>query len=125
MKPYFLLALPALAIFSGCSKPDQVDRVDSPLPGLYVTVETHFGPGAIAADFTRIYAHLEAGGQSDKKLLLDGEYLQNTKVVWVSPKEVKLCMPEGFTESFHNYVTLNAGKSSQTIRAHLQEQCQP
>jgi hypothetical protein len=125
MKNLFrLLALLILGIFSGCGRPDRVDRINSPMAGLFVTVETHYGLGPTVADFTRVYAHLEANGQSDKKLLLDGEYLQNVKVVWVSPNEVTLCMREGYTESFRNNVTLRAGGMSQTIHTHIEERCQ-
>jgi hypothetical protein len=120
-----LLALFAFGISSGCGKADRIDRVNSPESGLFVTVETRYGRGAVSPDFTRIYAHLEGSGQSDKKLLLDGEYLQGTKVVWLKPSEVTLCVPEGYTESFRNYVTLRAGGISQTIHTHFVEHCQP
>ncbi|HEV3481171.1 MAG TPA: hypothetical protein VGR97_02465 [Candidatus Acidoferrales bacterium] len=112
-------------LISGCAKPDRVDRTNSPMAGLFITVETHYGRGAPAADFTRIYAHLEADGKADKELMLDGEYLQGTKLIWLDPHEVTLCVPEGYTESFRNYVTLHAGGVTQTVHAHIQEHCGP
>ena len=120
---YGLLPLLMLGIFSGCAKPDRVDRINSPVTGLFITVETRYGRGAIAADFTRVYAHLEANGKSDESLVLDGEYLQDTKVIWLNPHEVTLCIPQGATDSFRNLLTLRAGGVSQTIRTHLQEHC--
>jgi len=62
--------------------------------------------------------------RADKKLVLDGEYLENTQVTWLNPSEVTLCMPNGLTDSFRNYVTLTVGDgASETIRTHLQEHC--
>lgn len=95
------------------------------MAGLFITVETHFGRGAPTADFTRIYAHLEADGRSDRELVLDGEYLQGTKIIWLDPHEVTLCLAEGYTESFRNYVTLHAGGVTQAVHTHIQEHCGP
>jgi hypothetical protein len=121
---YHLLALLMLGICSGCARPARVDRTDSPMTGLFVTVETNYAIGPASADFTRVYAHLEAHGESDKKLVLDGHYLEHTKVIWPNLHEITLCMPEGFTDTFRNYVTLSAGGVTQMIHAHIQEHCQ-
>lgn len=41
-----LLALTIqVIIISGCAKPDRVDRVNSPMAGLFITVETPGAPG--------------------------------------------------------------------------------
>jgi hypothetical protein len=123
-KLYHPLVLLILGICSGCARPARIDRTDSPIAGLFVTVETNYAIGPASADFTRVYAHLEAQGESDKKLVLDGHYLEHTKVIWLNPREITLCMPEGFTDTFRNYVTLRAGGMSQTIHIHIQEHCQ-
>ena len=107
----------------GCAKPDQIVRIDSSAPGMYFTIETYHGQGAISSDFTKIYVHLENGNKSDRELVLDGEYLEDTKVTWLNPNEVTLCMPDGITDTFRNRVRLSAGADSQTIRSHLREHC--
>jgi len=125
MKKIYLpgLILLQLSIVIGCAKPDRVAVFKSPDPELFYTVETYNGQGAVVSDFTRVYAHLERDGKTDKKLMLDGEYLIIGKVTWVSANEVNLCVSEGFTNSFRNQVTLSAGSLSKTVRTHLQENC--
>ncbi len=127
-----LVLLIQVGIFAGCAdivRPDNVQRFDSPVAGLFFTVETWYGHGAVSPDFTRVYAHLEAKGKTDRELVLDGEYLEETKVIWLSPTEVALCLDksykEGYTDHFRTYVTLDAGGVSRTIHTHFQEHCQP
>src|ERR1700682_1559729 len=125
MKKIYLpgLILLQFSIVIGWPKPDRVAVFKSPDPELFYTVETYNGQGAVVSDFTRVYAHLERDGKTDKKLMLDGEYLIIGKVTWVSANEVNLCVSEGFTNSFRNQVTLSAGSLSKTVRTHLQENC--
>ena len=125
-----LVVLITAGIFAGCVDivhPDSVQRFDSPVAGLFVTVETWYGRGAIAPDFTRVYAHLKANGKTDRELVLDGEYLEKTKVIWSSPTEVTLCVEttyhEGYTDHFRSYVTLSVGGVSKTIHSHYQGRC--
>lgn len=117
------LILLQLSIVIGCAKPDRVAVFESPDPQLFYTVEMFNGHGAASSDFTRAYAHLERDGKTDKKLVLDGEYLLVAKVTWISANEVNLCVTDGFTNSFRNEVTLNAGSLSKRVRTHLQENC--
>ena len=83
MKKIYLpgLILLQLSIVIGCTKPDRVAVFKSPDPELFYTVETYNGQGAVVSDFTRVYAHLERDGKTDKKLVLDGEYLIIGKVI--------------------------------------------
>ncbi len=119
----FLVLLMQLTLISGCGK-HQIDRVSSPDPEVFLTVETSYALGPATSDFTKIYAHLEAKGRSDKELILDGQYLDKTKFVWESPSELTVCIADGgFTESFRNYITLRAGGISETIHSRLQERC--
>lgn len=111
---------PLVLILLGCAKPDRVERVSSPTDGVFYTVE-YFGNGPLVSDFTRVYAHLERGGKSDKKLVIDGDYLEFSKIVWDSPHDVTLCMQRGTTNTFRNEVTLSAGNASETIYNHLRE----
>lgn len=113
-----------VSLASGCGKPDHVTTIKSPTEGLYYTVETSLGRGAISSDYTTVYAHLERDGKSDRKLVIDGEYLESTKIVWTSPHDAVLCLQSGsFTNSFRNEVTLTSGDTSETIHNHLQEHC--
>ncbi len=126
MKAIYRLAIfgvPLVVVLS-CAKPDRVDTFKSPSPDVFYTVETANGHGAVSSDFTRVYAHLESNGKSDQKLVLDGEYLVIGRVSWVNSNEVNICLSSGLTNSFRNEVTLIAGNRSETIRTHLQEQCQ-
>jgi hypothetical protein len=127
------LATACLAcVFAGCAdivRPDNVQRFDSPVAGLFFTVETWYGHGAVSPDFTRVYAHLEAKGKTDRELVLDGEYLEETKVTWLSPTDVTLCVEttyhEGYTDHFRTYVTLSASGVAKTIHSHYLGRCQP
>ncbi len=123
MKKQFLFATSLLSILfaMGCAKPDHVATINSPVEGVFYTVETFNGHGAPDSDFTRVYAHLERNGKSDRKLVIDGTYLQLSKILWNSPHDVTLCVTSGITDSFRSQVTLIAGSASETIHNHLQE----
>ena len=125
MKRYcFLAALSLLTAFiSGCAKPDKVITIKSPTDGMFYTVETFNGSGPVDPDFTRVYAHLEHSGKSDKKLVMDGGYLDISQITWVGSHYVTLCMKSGVTNSFRSEVTLISGDTSETIHNHLQEHC--
>ncbi len=112
-----------LLLVAACAKPDAAIRVNSPTPGVFITVETYHGHGAIDDDYTWIYAHLEAHGKSDRRLVLAGEYLESTAVMWASDSEVTFCIPDGYTDRYSNYVTLEAGEAWLTIHSHLREDC--
>ncbi len=86
--------------------PDSVRTINSAENGLFVTVETYHGQGAVDNDFTSIYVHLAWGGKSYKDLLLNGEYLESSKITWLDRENVRICLSEGLTDTFHNEVTL-------------------
>lgn len=117
-------ALLHAAIVSGCAKPDRVERVDSPITGVFLTVETYDGP-VLAPDFTAIYGHLDVNGKTHTKLLVSGEYLEKTKPVWVDSNEVVLCLPAGYTvpELRRNLATLTVGGRSETISWQIRAYC--
>jgi hypothetical protein len=118
----FVIALLHIVALSGCAKPDQITTLKSPNSEFFYTVETYDGHGPVSSDFTRVYAHLERNGKVDKNLVLDGEYLVVAKVVWLGPNEAILCVPQGFTNTFRNQITLHVDNSpSNTLRTHLQE----
>jgi hypothetical protein len=124
-----ILLLSALCLIacltSGCSKPDQVTTIKSPIQGLFYTVEI-FKTAGPTSDFTRVYAHLERAGKVKKMLVLDGENLIVGKIIWNNPHDATLCMGGGITDTFHNEVTLIVGDTpdaSETIYNHLDERC--
>jgi len=125
MKRWCLLIALYLTVsfISGCAKPDHVTTVKSPTEGVFYTVETFNGHGAADSDFTRVYAHLERNGESDKKLVVDGGYLEISKITWASPHDVTLCLQAGVTDSFRSEVTLMVGDISVTLHNHLREDC--
>ena len=118
-----------LSITVGCSsaskpsKPDEITTIKSPIDGVFYTVENSYGQSAIDSDFTRVFAHLERNGKSVKVLVLSGAYLKVSKIVWDNQHENTICLGGGFTETFHNEITLIAGGASETIHSHLQENC--
>lgn len=118
-------ALLAALLLPGCAKPDRIEKINSPTSGVFYTVETFYGHGAPNSDFTRVYAHLERGGKSDKELVIDGDDLEFSKIVWDGPHDVTLCMHAGFTNSFRSEVTLSVESTSETIYNHLQESSRP
>jgi len=127
MKSHLRFSASLLLILSllGCAKPNRVETVNSPTNGVFYTVET-FGNGPLVSDFTRVYAHLERRGKSDKKLVIDGDYLEFSKITWNDPHDVTLCMKGGITNTFRNEVTLIVGdrpEDSETIHSHLDEHC--
>jgi hypothetical protein len=107
----------------GCARPNKVDRIPSPEVGLYLTVETFNGDVPVSSDFTRIYAHLERNGQSDKKLLLGGEYLSFSQISWTGSQAVSLCLTGGVTVQYFNEVTLSVDGGSVKVHTYLSESC--
>jgi hypothetical protein len=97
--------------------------IKSPINGVFYSVETFYGKGAMSSDFTWVYAHLEHAGKSDKMLVLSGEYLKISNIIWTSPNENTICLEGGITNTFRNEVTLSVGGVSETIRNHLLDHC--
>jgi hypothetical protein len=117
----FLAMFLQVGFLLGCAKPDHITTLKSPSSEFFYTVETYEGHGPLSSDLTRVYAHLERNGKDDKQLVLDGDYLADTRAIWLGPNEATLCI-SGFTHTFRNRVTLHVDDStSNTIRTHLQE----
>ena len=111
-----------LVLLAGCSRPDKVVMSKSPTEGLFYTVEEYYAGGPVS-DTDRVIAHFERNGKSSKMLVLEGGDLTVKDLRWNSPKDVTLCIHDGFTETFRNQVTLFAGGVSVTVRNHLDEHC--
>ncbi len=115
-------ALLLLATLIACSRHTQITTIKSPVAGVFYTVETYEGQGAIDNDYTRVYLHMERSGQSDKALVLSGTYVTVSKVEWINSTENVIFMENGgFTSTFQNQVTLRAGGITETYHAYLQE----
>jgi hypothetical protein len=112
-----------LSSTTGCrAKPDHFVTTPSPDPSVFYTVESFDGHGPLSSGSTDVYAHLNAGSSSDRKLVLHGLYI-NARVTWVDSENVSLCLASGLTSEYYNEVTLNAGEASRTIHNHLKENC--
>lgn len=97
MKRPVAIALTTLLFecLGGCGKPDRVETMQSPIPGIFFTQESSFGRGPVDNDYTRFFAHLERNGHKDRKLVLSGEYVTVQKVIWNGPRDATLCMQAG------------------------------
>jgi hypothetical protein len=127
MKKYFLLISLYLVVnlVSGCAKPDHIMTTNSPIKGVFYTVEVFKADGP-TSDTTRVYAHLERNGKTKKMLVLDGGNLTVARIIWNNPHDATLCLGGGITETFRNQVTLIVGDApddSETINNHLREHC--
>lgn len=114
-----------LASAAGCARaPRTVVVARSDDPSVYVTAVTDHAVSPADSDFTRFYAHLVVGKRSDRVLLLDGQYLQDTRVLWHGHSQVTFCnIAEGYTLLFRNRIMLSVGQVSQTIDARLENWC--
>jgi hypothetical protein len=122
---FVVLCLLAALVFGCARKPNHIRRIESPIPGLFYTIESFDGGSTIDTTFTQVYAHLKRGNQSDMKLVLNGEYLTIEKIVWNSPYDATLCF-RGGTNRYHNQVLLSVKESSVfsvAIHNHLKEHC--
>ena len=114
-------ALSILAMFLACSRSTKIETIKSPVAGIFYTVETYEGQGAIDNDYTRVYLHMERSGQSDKALVLSGTYVTVSNIEWINSTENVLYMNDGYTDTFRSRVTLRAGGVTETFHAYLQE----
>jgi len=113
-----------LCLFLGCKmKPTKVTRFSGPSTEVFYTVETWEDNGAISSDFTRVFAHFEHNGKSDKVMFLDGAYLALSSVRWSGKDEATICISEGRVNSFKDTLTLKAGGESYSIRNRLDPAC--
>ena len=119
---YLGLIFLQIGILVGCYKPDKITTIKSPDEEILFTIETETGHGAISSDYTTVYARVARNGKANKIDVLSGENLEITKIVWTEPDEATVCLVDGITVIFRNYVTLKINdRSSRTIRTHLQE----
>ena len=111
-----------IGILAGCYKPDKITTVRFPDQEIFFTIETSVGHGALSTDYTHVYARVARNGKTDNKEVLSGEDLEIAKIIWTEPDEATVCLVEGTTVIFRNYVTLSINDGqSKTIRTHLQE----
>ena len=97
-------------VVSGCARPDKVTTFESPTAGVFFTVEkNNGGPGPLGSDVTKVYAHLERHGKSTRILVLEGDSLSVSKVIWNTPHDDSICLDGGISDTFHNQVTLILG----------------
>jgi hypothetical protein len=130
MKGYRLVIalLSPILVISGCARPVNVRTFQSPTPGVFFTVETYGGGvGPLGSDITKVYAHFERQGKSRRILVLEGDSLTITAILWNTPQDDTICFDGGTTDTFHNQVTLILGdtpENSVTIHNKVNEHCQ-
>ena len=114
-------------VMTGCGRREKVETFSSPTNGIFFTVETYDGgPGPLGSDTTKVYAHFERHGKSTTVPVLVGDNLTISKIIWNTSYDDTICLNSGFTDTFHNEVTLilgNAPGDSQTIHNYLEEHC--
>ena len=111
-------------VASACTGPPaKVTTIKSPTDGVFYTMETWTGEGAIVNDHTEVYAHFERRGRFEKQLVLEGENIDDTRIVWISGDVARVCLYGGVTTLFHNEVTLRAGDASITLHNQLRDDC--
>jgi hypothetical protein len=120
-KYFFVVGLTLILV--GCARPNNVRTYKSPYAGLYYTVEDYYASGP-ASDTNKVYAHFDHDGKTAKLLVLEGENLTVTGIVWATPSDATLCVNDGITSLFRNEVTLFSGDASMSIHNHLQERCE-
>ena len=124
MKMWGLVSLAGLSlIVSSCTKPDRVRTIKSPDPSIFLTVETQNGTGAISSDFTNAYVHFTRDGKTTKQVLINGEYLEDADFAWQKPNVIAICLHGGYTDEFHNEITLEIGSAFKNFHAFLKESC--
>jgi hypothetical protein len=126
MKPHRLLPTLVLAtgLISGCDKPAHVTTIKSPLDGVFYTLETYDIP--YAPPYTTVYAHLERHGKATRIIVLDGDNLSVSNIIWDTPHSATLCLDRGTTTTFHNAVKLTLSKApgdAEILYTHLNEHC--
>jgi hypothetical protein len=126
MKKMLLLAflLPITSTLPGRrAKPARIFKFAGPSSEVFYTVEVWEDNGAISSDFTKVFAHLEHNGNSDKVLFLDGAYLAVAAVRWNGRNEATICLSEGSVNSFRQDISLRAGGETYEIRNHVHQNC--
>lgn len=115
----------ALIAGSGCrAHPDDVRHVPSPLVGLDATMETFYGQGAPAADYSRLFVTYARHGRRDRRVVLGGEYLQESAVRWITADHLVVCIaPGAITNEFRNNILLETD-TSVTLHTELREDCE-
>ena len=115
------LAILVLVIAAGCSRPDQITIFDSPVKGIYYTVEDYSPVSGSAT--SRVYAHFGRTGKAATRLVLEGEKLTIRRVTWTSQDHVTLCVDGGTSTTFHDEITLSSEDNSITLYNKLKEHC--
>lgn len=126
MKRIGALALLYVLLFLGCKmKPTKVTRFPGPSSAVFYTVEVWQDSGAVSSDFTRVFAHFDYNGKSDKVMFLDGPYLTLSSVRWNGKNEAIICISEGRVNSYMENVSLHAGGATYEVKNHLDPGCHP
>jgi hypothetical protein len=124
MQRNLTILLAVTLLLDSCAKPILVKVVNSPTPSVFLTFETYRGLGAVSADDMRLYAHFTQNGNRDEKLILEGENLSVSKLIWTGPRSLVICLSGGITYRFSNEVTLAIGDSDRKVYSDFRQDCE-
>lgn len=105
------------------SRPDYVNTLPTPLPGVTLTFETWSLP--LTSDFNRLVVHYDHGGKKDSRFILEGDYVEFHGLLWASHQHLVVCWKSGRVYNFTNEVHLKAGGDTQFFHITLEENCPP
>jgi hypothetical protein len=122
-KMNLLMLLPPLLLLLGWrAKPTKVVNFPGPSPEVFYTAEVWEDNGAMSSDSTRVFAHLNHDGRTDKQVFLDGPYLAVSGVKW-NGSHATVCLSEGRVKSFHREISLHAAGETYEIRNQIDQNC--
>lgn len=122
MKALRFLAVLCVFAVAGCAKPDEVQTLKTPVPGLTLTFET-WNNGPLVSDRTKLVAHYAHDGKKDTQVIFDGAYVVISKYLWVGPEKLVLCYKSGEVANFTNEVTFFVKGGVRSFHVVLKEDC--
>jgi hypothetical protein len=118
------IIIQCVLVVSCSRRPGRVDTFNSPDDEASIIVEMYDGQGAISSNYANVYLMARHENKSSRLLILSGEYLVLSNVIWINNSEVYLCMSAGSTATFRNEATITIRNWPRTVRSHLLEHCQ-
>jgi hypothetical protein len=122
MRAAAVSAIGLLLLVAGCTKPDEVKTLETPLPGLTMTFET-WNNGPLVSDRTKLVAHYVHDGKEDREVIFDGDYVVISKYEWARPRRLILCYKRGLVANFRNEVDFWVKNELRSFHVTLKEDC--
>jgi hypothetical protein len=121
----YILLIALAAFSSACGDSREAQYLKTPIDGVRMVYFVGKGAPGLVPNVTDLYAELNSGGKSDRKLVLHGTYIEIERVDWLDGGSATICLKSGYTSEFHNRVTLNqyATRESHDLHFALREDC--